>query len=80
MTDLTSVNVPDSRWRGLLPPWHAACKLPNHPTSVNDDRQANTGLGHKRQDRIRTGKDAWNRKVSGVFFCFFKTVMSFVGS
>jgi hypothetical protein len=56
---------------GFLANWHAACKLSNHPTSVNDDRQANTGHGHKRQDRIRTGKDAWNRKVSGVFFCFF---------
>jgi nitrite reductase (NADH) large subunit len=23
------------------------------------------------QHHKRTGKDAWNRKVSGVFFCFF---------
>ena len=71
--------VTGARCLGPLGNWHAACKLTHHPTSVNDDRQANAGLGHKRPDRIRTGKDAWNRKVSGVFFCFFKTVMRFVG-
>jgi hypothetical protein len=49
-------------------------QAPPQPTSVNDDRQQ----GHKAVDpaqspirsRIRTGKDAWNRKVSGVFFAF----------
>jgi nitrite reductase (NADH) large subunit len=46
--------------------------------SVNDDRLAEqvvgsiggSGIDVWFQHRKRTGKDAWNRKVSGVFFCF----------
>jgi hypothetical protein len=46
--------------------------------SVNDDRLAaqvvgnigGSGIDVWFQHRKRTGKDAWNRKVSGVFFCF----------
>jgi nitrite reductase (NADH) large subunit len=46
--------------------------------SVNDDRLAEqvvgsiggSGIAAWFKHRKRTGKDAWNRKVSGVFFCF----------
>ena len=66
--------------------WHKHCNTPDRPTinavewaapSVNDDRLAAEVVGNSdkpgtavRRHRRRTGKDAWNRKVSGVFFCF----------
>ncbi len=63
------------RLRGRLA---QSLQAPRQPHSVNDDRQAIEVMGIKRwirrsrpnRSRIRTGKDAWNRKVSGVFFCF----------
>jgi nitrite reductase (NADH) large subunit len=66
--------------------WHKHCNTPLKPIrkrwaalSVNDDRLAaqvvgnigGSGMAVWFQHRKRTGKDAWNRKVSGVFFCFF---------
>jgi nitrite reductase (NADH) large subunit len=65
--------------------WHKRCISLIRPAantvewaapSVNDDRFVGnigeSGIDVWFQHRKRTGKDAWNRKVSGVFFCIFE--------
>ncbi|MCX7256810.1 MAG: hypothetical protein NTZ64_08740, partial [Polaromonas sp.] len=54
-------------------------RMRSFTVTEDDDRLAaqvvgyigGSGIAVWFQHRKRTGKDAWNRKVSGVFFCFF---------